>query len=140
MLHIALLVVTAAGFKANLFAKDFKKQVLAADALKAWVQDCPEEVRARGLVCPLVWFCDSLDCGLVSVCLGSTLVALRSLCRNLLHLERSCAALQALEPCVASLDLLLRWCVLRLADGNTQTLVSVTGMLKVRGCGPCHVS
>lgn len=41
--------------------------------------------------------------------------------------------LQALDPCVAALDLLLRWCVLRLADGNTQTLVSVTGMLKVGG-------
>jgi hypothetical protein len=40
--------------------------------------------------------------------------------------------LQALDPCVASMDLLLRWCVLRLADGNTQTLVSVTSMLKVR--------
>lgn len=39
--------------------------------------------------------------------------------------------LQALDPCTAGLDLLLRWCVLRLADGNTQTLVSVTGMLKV---------
>jgi len=38
--------------------------------------------------------------------------------------------LQALDPCISCLDLLLRWCVLRLADGNTQTLVSVTGMLK----------
>lgn len=34
---------------------------------------------------------------------------------------------------MASLDLLLRWSVLRLVDGNTQTLVGVTGMLKVGG-------
>lgn len=52
---------------------------------------------------------------------------------GLLCLGATC--LQALEPCVASLDLLLRWCVLRLADGNTQTLVSVTSMLKVRCAG-----
>jgi NAD(P)H-dependent FMN reductase len=31
---------------------------------------------------------------------------------------------------VASLDLLLRWAVVRLAEGNTKTLVGVTGMLK----------
>jgi hypothetical protein len=35
--------------KANLFNKDFKKQVLAADALKAWVLDNPNEVCAVGL-------------------------------------------------------------------------------------------
>jgi hypothetical protein len=34
------------------------------------------------------------------------------------------------EACVACLDLLLRWAVVRLAEGNTQTLVGVTGMLK----------
>ena len=39
-----------AGLKANLFAKDFKKQVLAADALKAWVSSSPEEVSHRELV------------------------------------------------------------------------------------------
>lgn len=33
--------------------------------------------------------------------------------------------------CVACLDLLLRWSVVRIAEGNTQTLVGVTGMLKV---------
>lgn len=50
-MHGACLVMSA-GFKANLFAKDFKKQVLAADALKAWVQDCPDEVRACDPDCP----------------------------------------------------------------------------------------
>ncbi|WIA20535.1 hypothetical protein OEZ85_004930 [Tetradesmus obliquus] len=34
------------------------------------------------------------------------------------------------EACIAGLDLLLRWAVVRLAEGNTQTLVGVTGMLK----------
>lgn len=42
----------AAGLKANLFAKDFKKQVLAADALKAWVLDNPNEVRVAPHGCP----------------------------------------------------------------------------------------
>jgi hypothetical protein len=32
---------------------------------------------------------------------------------------------------VACLDLILRWSVLRLAEGNTQTLLSVLSMLKV---------
>lgn len=39
--------LSTTGFKANLFNKDFKKQVLAADALKAWVLDNPHEVRAE---------------------------------------------------------------------------------------------
>lgn len=39
--------------------------------------------------------------------------------------------LQVLEICISCLDLLLRWSVVRLAEGNTQTLVGVTGMLKV---------
>jgi hypothetical protein len=34
------------------------------------------------------------------------------------------------DACVACLDLLLRWAVVRLAEGNTKTLVGVTGMLK----------
>jgi hypothetical protein len=54
----------AAGFKDNLFAKDFKKQVLAADALKAWLQDSPDEVRdcdECDPACPPgVWFYASL--------------------------------------------------------------------------------
>jgi hypothetical protein len=37
------------------------------------------------------------------------------------------------EEAVAALDLILRWSVLRLAEGNTQTLLSVLAMLKVRG-------
>ena len=54
------------------------------------------------------------------------------LCLLALHQDTApVLLLQALEPCTACLDLLLRWCVLRLADGNTQTLVSVTSMLKV---------
>jgi hypothetical protein len=42
------------GFKANLFNKDFKKQVLAADALKAWVLDNPDEVRPPEADCSCV--------------------------------------------------------------------------------------
>lgn len=34
----------ASDLKANLFAKDFKKQVLAAEAIKAWVNSSPDEV------------------------------------------------------------------------------------------------
>jgi hypothetical protein len=34
------------------------------------------------------------------------------------------------QVCVACLDLLLRWAVVRLAEGNAKTLVGVTGMLK----------
>jgi hypothetical protein len=30
--------------RANLFANDFKKQVLAAEALKAWITSSPDEV------------------------------------------------------------------------------------------------
>ena len=43
----------------------------------------------------------------------------------------SIVTLQAAEVCISCLDLLLRWSVVRLAEGNTQTLVGVTGMLKV---------
>lgn len=39
--------LSTTGFKANLFNKDFKKQVLAADALKAWVLNNPDEVSAE---------------------------------------------------------------------------------------------
>eukprot|EP00775_Hariotina_reticulata_P007310 gene7310-7523_t len=79
-LEMDLGALTAPGLKANMFAKDFKKQVLAADALKAWITMRADE---------------------------------------------------AYEACIACLDLLLRWSVVRLAEGNTQTLVSVTSMLKV---------
>lgn len=117
--------------------------MLAADALKAWVLDNPDEVRAETCCSckqaqhthakasdgtphaflltlgPIVVLAASWRAGTPAdwLCLGAT-------------------CLQALEPCVASLDLLLRWCVLRLADGNTQTLVSVTSLLKVRCAGP----
>lgn len=36
------------------------------------------------------------------------------------------------DEVVASLDLILRWSVVRLNEGNTQTLLSVLAMLKVR--------
>jgi hypothetical protein len=37
--------LTAPSLKVNMFAKDFKKQVLAADALKAWITSKEDEVR-----------------------------------------------------------------------------------------------
>jgi len=36
------------------------------------------------------------------------------------------------EEVLQCLDLILRWSVVRLAEGNTQTLLSVLAMLKVR--------
>lgn len=44
-LEMDLGTLTAPGLKANMFAKDFKKQVLAADALKAWIISRGDEVR-----------------------------------------------------------------------------------------------
>ena len=39
---------------------------------------------------------------------------------------------------VASLDLILRWAVVRINEGNTQTLLSVLAMVKVRrALGAC---
>lgn len=47
------------------------------------------------------------------------------------HTHTNACHLQALDVCTSCLDLLLRWAVLRLAEGNTQTLVAVTGLLRV---------
>jgi hypothetical protein len=49
---------------------------------------------------------------------------------NLMYVGDALRA-KAYEACIACLDLVLRWSVVRLAEGNTQTLVSVTSMLKV---------
>ncbi|KAF6262791.1 armadillo-type protein [Scenedesmus sp. NREL 46B-D3] len=72
--------LAAPSLRANLFAKDFQKHILGAEALRAWISGRQD---------------DSVH-----------------------------------EACVACLDLLLRWAVVRLAEGNTKTLVGVTGMLK----------
>lgn len=44
-----------------------------------------------------------------------------------------------MEEVLASLDLLLKWAVLRLSEGNTAVLLAVVAMLKVRLLlGACH--